>query len=84
MSTESIWMSVPKGDLDRMQNQETTRSRFKQKAPLSDHLSMVLIFDAWKEQMRQVSFKGTLGWCTQNCLQHRALIMARDIYQQLK
>ena len=81
LSTESVWTGVSKLDHDRQKQFFRAKETFKE--PLSDHYSLVRIFNAWRGKLDQ-GYSAAQQWCHDNCLQHRALLMAKSIDSQLR
>ena len=76
MSTENIWMGISRADDRRQKQLEDTQDKFRDFD--SDHMSLALIYDEWCKQ-RKKGFQQLNQWCWQNCLQQRALFMAKNI-----
>ena len=81
LSTENIWMSVAKNDERGQQSIAAIRRKFRD--PEGDHLGLVRAYDAWSNE-KLVSNSAELNdWCRRKHLQNRALMMAKNIKDQL-
>ena len=81
LSTENIWMSVAKNDERGQQSMAAVRRKFRD--PDGDHLGLVRAYDAWFTEKLVSNAAELNDWCRRQHLQNRALMMAKNIKDQL-
>lgn len=76
LSTENIWMRIPKANPERFEEMLEVKSELMSKH--GDHLTNYIIYNMWKKQPNR------LEWCKENYINNRALNQAKNIRKQIK
>lgn len=81
ISTENIWANVSRADSHGQESQAVQKRKYRD--VMGDHFGLVEVFDDWYFEKQSSNFKELLNWCMRKHLQNRALMMAKEIKEQL-